>query len=231
MSSTTSGRVRTRTSLQPSRAAPPKSAAVRSHCCSIVPIAPSSTRTRCAISSRKACSISLKFCIRRPEYPPDRLVVVVSKVVAPCGSASPSIPLRVTANCEHPYFTHLFPKNRTRVGCTECGGAGPLSPFCFHSILLPSLAPLFRRSFSPQNSPNRSVTIREHLPQSSLPTRPVFPNLSKVATKRSNSSKLSICLLSPHPLVLSEFERLLSKPEFKVVSKQLESTLAPDLRL
>jgi len=79
-------------------------------------------------------------------------------------------------------------------------------------------------------SSNRSVTIREHLPQSSLPTRPVFPNLTKVATKRPNSSKLSICLLSPHPLVLSEFERLLSKPEFKVISKQLESTLAPDLR-
>ena len=51
-----------------------------------------------------------------------------------------------------------------------------------------------------------------------------------MATKRPNSSKLSICLLSPHPLVLSEFERLLSKPEFKVISKQLESTLAPDLR-
>jgi DNA-binding NarL/FixJ family response regulator len=50
-----------------------------------------------------------------------------------------------------------------------------------------------------------------------------------VATKRP-SHKLSICLLSPHPLVLSEFERLLSKPDFKVISKQLESTLAPDLR-
>jgi len=50
-----------------------------------------------------------------------------------------------------------------------------------------------------------------------------------VATKRTNS-KLSVCLLSPHPLVLSEFERLLNKPQFKVVSKQLESTLAPDLR-
>ena len=44
-------------------------------------------------------------------------------------------------------------------------------------------------------------------------------------------SKLTICLLSPHPLVLSEFERLLSKAsQFKVISKQLESTLAPDLR-
>jgi two-component system, NarL family, nitrate/nitrite response regulator NarP len=50
-----------------------------------------------------------------------------------------------------------------------------------------------------------------------------------VTTKRANS-KLSVCLLSPHPLVLSEFERLLSKPQFKVTSKQLESTLAPDMR-
>jgi len=50
-----------------------------------------------------------------------------------------------------------------------------------------------------------------------------------VATKRANS-KLTVCLLSPHPLVLSEFERLLNKPQFKVISKQLESTLAPDLR-
>jgi DNA-binding NarL/FixJ family response regulator len=50
-----------------------------------------------------------------------------------------------------------------------------------------------------------------------------------VATKRTNQ-KLTVCLLSPHPLVLSEFERLLNKPQFKVISKQLESTLAPDLR-
>src|SRR5580692_12697562 len=45
------------------------------------------------------------------------------------------------------------------------------------------------------------------------------------------SPKLTVCLLSPHPLVLSEFERLLAKAsQFKVISKQLESTLAPDLR-
>ncbi len=50
-----------------------------------------------------------------------------------------------------------------------------------------------------------------------------------MTTKRANS-KLSVCLLSPHPLVLSEFERVLSKHPFKVVTKQLESTLAPDLR-
>jgi DNA-binding NarL/FixJ family response regulator len=36
--------------------------------------------------------------------------------------------------------------------------------------------------------------------------------------------------LSPHPLVLSEFERVLSKAQFKVAVKQLESTLPPDMR-
>ena len=50
-----------------------------------------------------------------------------------------------------------------------------------------------------------------------------------MATKRTNS-KLTVCILSPHPLVLSEFERLLAKSQFKVILKQLESTLAPDLR-
>ena len=41
---------------------------------------------------------------------------------------------------------------------------------------------------------------------------------------------MTVCILSPHPLVLSEFERVLSKAQFKVVVKQLESTLAPDMR-
>ncbi len=39
-----------------------------------------------------------------------------------------------------------------------------------------------------------------------------------------------MCLLSPHPLVLGEFERVLSRPGFRLISRQLESTLAPDLR-
>ncbi|HEY2461033.1 MAG TPA: response regulator transcription factor [Candidatus Acidoferrum sp.] len=50
-----------------------------------------------------------------------------------------------------------------------------------------------------------------------------------MATKRT-SSKMTVCILSPHPLVLSEFERILAKAPFKVSIKQLESTLAPDLR-
>ena len=50
-----------------------------------------------------------------------------------------------------------------------------------------------------------------------------------VATKRA-APKLSVCILSPHPLVLGEFERILAKADFKVISTQLESTLAPDLR-
>jgi DNA-binding NarL/FixJ family response regulator len=52
---------------------------------------------------------------------------------------------------------------------------------------------------------------------------------STVATKRT-AAKLTACILSPHPVVLTEFERLLAKAQVKVEVKQLESTLAPDLR-
>lgn len=52
---------------------------------------------------------------------------------------------------------------------------------------------------------------------------------AKVTTKRV-PLKLTVCILSPHPLVLSEFERILEKAPFKVVAQQLESVLAPDLR-
>ena len=51
-----------------------------------------------------------------------------------------------------------------------------------------------------------------------------------MSTAKTTQPRLTVCLLSPHPLVLNEFERLLAKPQFKVISKQLESTLAPDLR-
>src|SRR5262249_40082591 len=98
-----------------------------SRCCSIVPIAPSSTRTRCPISSRKARAISLKFCIRRPECPPDCLVVVVSKVVTPCGSAGRSIPLGVTANREHPILPTFSRRiEPMRVQFVKCLGNGRL---------------------------------------------------------------------------------------------------------
>jgi len=50
-----------------------------------------------------------------------------------------------------------------------------------------------------------------------------------VTTKRS-ANRLTVCLLSPHPLVLAEFERVLAKPSFEVVAKQIESTLPPDMR-
>jgi DNA-binding NarL/FixJ family response regulator len=48
--------------------------------------------------------------------------------------------------------------------------------------------------------------------------------------KVPQKAALHVCLLSPHPLVLSEFERVLTNPAFKIVSKHLESTLGPDLR-
>jgi len=48
--------------------------------------------------------------------------------------------------------------------------------------------------------------------------------------KAARKTPLQVCLLSPHPLVLSEFERVLENPAFKLVSRHLESTLGPDLR-
>ena len=57
-----------------------------------------------------------------------------------------------------------------------------------------------------------------------------FPILCRTVTTKKVSPKLTVCILSPHPLVLSEFERILAKAQFKVIVKQLESTLAPDLR-
>jgi len=50
--------------------------------------------------------------------------------------------------------------------------------------------------------------------------------MAKLAAK----SNLRVCLLSPHPMVLDEFRRLLETSGFQIVSKQLDSMLAPDLR-
>jgi DNA-binding NarL/FixJ family response regulator len=48
--------------------------------------------------------------------------------------------------------------------------------------------------------------------------------------KNSSKLNLKVCLLSPHPMVLDEFHRLLEDSGFQIVSKQLDSMLAPDLR-
>lgn len=48
--------------------------------------------------------------------------------------------------------------------------------------------------------------------------------------KAAPKSNLKVCLLSPHPMVLDEFVRLLDHSGFQIVLKQLESMLAPDLR-
>jgi DNA-binding NarL/FixJ family response regulator len=48
--------------------------------------------------------------------------------------------------------------------------------------------------------------------------------------KPAAKSNLKVCLLSPHPMVIDEFRRLLGGSGFQIVSKQLESMLAPDLR-
>jgi two-component system nitrate/nitrite response regulator NarL len=51
-----------------------------------------------------------------------------------------------------------------------------------------------------------------------------------IVKKAARKSPLPVCLLSPHPLVLSEFERVLANPAFKLIARHLESTLGPDLR-
>jgi DNA-binding NarL/FixJ family response regulator len=43
-------------------------------------------------------------------------------------------------------------------------------------------------------------------------------------------SALKVCLLSPHPMVLDEFQRLLEDTGIQTTTKQLDSMLAPDLR-
>lgn len=48
--------------------------------------------------------------------------------------------------------------------------------------------------------------------------------------KAPPKSSLRVCILSPHPMVLDEFQRLLSDSGFQIVVRQLDSMLAPDLR-
>jgi DNA-binding NarL/FixJ family response regulator len=48
--------------------------------------------------------------------------------------------------------------------------------------------------------------------------------------RNGTKTALKVCLLSPHPMVLNEFERLLENSGFQISTKQLESMLAPDLR-
>lgn len=45
-----------------------------------------------------------------------------------------------------------------------------------------------------------------------------------------SSRRLTVCLLSHHPLVLTEFQRLLAHPRFRLQPRRLESLLSPDLR-
>jgi len=45
-----------------------------------------------------------------------------------------------------------------------------------------------------------------------------------------NKHALKVCVLSPHPLVLAEFSRALDGSDFDVTTRQLETTLGPELR-
>jgi DNA-binding NarL/FixJ family response regulator len=48
--------------------------------------------------------------------------------------------------------------------------------------------------------------------------------------KRASVKQQEVCILSPHPLVLADFSRILEESGYRLVLRQLESMLAPDLR-
>jgi DNA-binding NarL/FixJ family response regulator len=49
-------------------------------------------------------------------------------------------------------------------------------------------------------------------------------------TKECAKSSPKVCLLSAHPMVIDGFRRLLSESAFQIVARQLEFSLAPELR-
>src|SRR2546428_2329544 len=53
-----------------------------------------------------------------------------------------------------------------------------------------------------------------------------LPNVKSKAGK----SALRVCILSPHPLVLAEFSRVLAPPGFQTTTRHLDSMLGPELR-
>src|ERR1700745_1025472 len=54
-------------------------------------------------------------------------------------------------------------------------------------------------------------------------------SLADVKSKPGKTA-LRVCILSPHPLVLAEFSRVLAPPVFQTVSRHIDSMLGPELR-
>src|ERR1700758_701423 len=68
------------------------------------------------------------------------------------------------------------------------------------------------------------------------PARPSCPCTSSplayepMGKATAKKASLKVCLLSPHPMVLDEFRRLLENSGYQICAQQLNSMLAPDLR-
>lgn len=52
----------------------------------------------------------------------------------------------------------------------------------------------------------------------------------KVLKPINGKRALRACIVSPHPMVLTEFSRVLEGPDFQIVTHQLETMLGPELR-
>jgi DNA-binding NarL/FixJ family response regulator len=59
---------------------------------------------------------------------------------------------------------------------------------------------------------------------------PLWGLCSLKCVKRASGKQQQVCILSPHPLVLTDFSRILEGSGYKPVLHQLESMLAPELR-
>jgi DNA-binding NarL/FixJ family response regulator len=84
--------------------------------------------------------------------------------------------------------------------------------------------------WGPRAHVNAQYLVGNRSPANVLLRAFFFASLEILMAKAVAKSSLKVCLLSPHPMVLDEFRRLLKSSGFNIVSKQLESMFAPDLR-
>src|SRR5262249_52519671 len=66
-------------------------------------------------------------------------------------------------------------------------------------------------------------------PAEPCPARTNRPVACSIVGKAHRNRQLTVCALSPHRLVLGEFQRVLGRSGLHIIPRQLESTLAPGL--
>jgi hypothetical protein len=93
-----------------------------------------------------------------------------------------------------------------------------------------NVTPIAATDSGPGAHVNAQYLVGNRSPAGALLRAFFFASLKILMAKAVAKSSLKVCLLSPHPMVLDEFRRLLGSSGFSIVSKQLESVFASDLR-